>query len=392
MHHFIYPKQDSWISSGSNHIDDESYKAQNFGQDQILELKKEFWNKSFDYPTRILMKFDLDETKNSISKSIVDGDIKNPKFYLRLYEAEGNSELSLEYKLAAFPLSQSWSEGTGKFIDDPITNNGVSWENRSYPTNGTPVSWSVDAAHGNFRNSHGGNYLTRSTHRKSEVDIEASQSFNNESPDVDMDITNICNYWLKSGSNSNHGLLLRFSGSQETDSTTFGQLKFFSKDTYTIYSPKLEVRWDDHLPCTGSNTGSNLQITSSGLADNYLYTKRLRDKYKVGDRVKFRVGARKRYIQKTFNTSVQTVSQSYVPENSGSYSIVDVATGETIVPFEDSTYTSYTKLSCDINGNYFTQWLNGFETNRVYKILYKLKTDDGQERIFDNDDEFKVVN
>ena len=47
MHHFIYATKDSWISSGSNHIDGTSYIDQNFGQDPILEIKKEFWNKDF---------------------------------------------------------------------------------------------------------------------------------------------------------------------------------------------------------------------------------------------------------------------------------------------------------------------------------------------------------
>ena len=42
-------------------------------------------------------------------------------------------------------------------------------------------------------------------------------------------------------------------------------LKFFSRQTNTIYSPKLELRWDDHLPATGSNTGS---LTALDLSSN----------------------------------------------------------------------------------------------------------------------------
>ena len=42
MHHFILPSQDNWISSGSSTITDESFKDQNFGKDQILEVKKFF--------------------------------------------------------------------------------------------------------------------------------------------------------------------------------------------------------------------------------------------------------------------------------------------------------------------------------------------------------------
>jgi len=53
-------------------------------------------------------------------------------------------------------------------------------------------------------------------------------------------------------------------------------------------------------------------------------------------------------------------------------------------------FSAYTTMSCDATSNYFIQWLNGFSQNRIYKILYKLNYDDGQEVIFDDDFEFKI--
>ncbi len=373
MHYFIYATKDAWISSGSSHIDGTSYRDQNFGQDEILEVKKVFWNRAFDYNTRALISFKGTEFTN-VSQSIVDGNIVDPKFYLRMYEAEGTQDLTLDYKLAAFPLSQSWTEGTGKFGDNPKVTNGVSWENRNYYPGSSEVTWSVD----NGTPSHGGRYISGSGY-------EASQSFSSESPDVEMDVTDIVNHWLLSGSNFNHGFLLKLSGSQETNDITYAQLKFFSTQTNTIYPPKLEVRWDDHKPCTGSNTGSLLPITMSGEVDNILYMKHLRESYKENEKVKFRVMPRKRYIQKSFSTSVQTVTGSYIPEGSSSYSITDVATGETVIPF-----SAYTSMSCDPTSNYFIQWMNGFQPNRVYKIMYRLKYADKQEIIFDDGFEFIV--
>ena len=362
MHHFIFPTSDAWISSGSSHIDGTSYKDANFGQDEILELKKEFFNQTFDYPTRVFINF-AGTDFTTLSASVADGTISSPRYYLRLYEAEGNQELSTEYNLTTNPLSQRWDEGVGKFDDRPKVTNGVSWENRFNKPSAAALTWNLP----------GGSYYSGSGD-------EASQSFSYQKVDVEMDVTSIVTNWLD-GTNSNYGFLVKFSGSQETDSEIFGQLKFFSSNTNTIYSPKLEVRWDDKSFSTGSLT----ELTMSGLADNYLYSKGLRNSYKENDKVKFRVGARKRYIQKTFNTSVQTVSSSFITEDSGSYSIIDVATGEEVVPFSD-----YTKLSCDSTSNYFIQWLNGFYPDRVYKILYKLKYDDGQEQIFDENFEFKV--
>ena len=373
MHHFIFPNQDTWVSSGSSNVTGESFKDQNFGRDQILEVKKEFYNNAFDYPTRALVQFSGDEF-TELSKSLSDGTIPLPqtgstvgsKFYLRLFEAEGNAEMTEEYKLAIRPISQSWTEGIGKFGDNPKVTNGCSWENRSNPIGGTAITWANAG-------------VTVLTVSKSE------QSFSNQSPDVNVEVTDMVNMWYE-GQEENYGMLINFSGSQETDSETFGHLKFFSRNTHTIFSPKLEVRWDD----SSFSTGNLTELTMSGLTDNFLYMKGLRESYKVGERVKFRVGARKRYIQKTFSTSVQTAADSFIPEGSGSYAIKDVGTDEFIVPFKDKEDVSYTKLSCDSNSNYFIQYLDGFYPDRVYKILLKLKLDDGQEQVFDDDFEFTV--
>ena len=374
MHYFIYPTKDTWISSGSNRVTGVSEKDQNFGQDPILEVKKVFYNQSFDYPTRALVQFDLTD----ISKSVSDGVITNPKYYLRLYEAEGNKELSTEYKLAAFPISHSWDEGSGKFGDNPKVTNGCSWINRSNKPGSTAVTW----------NNSGVTYYSSSNNW-------ATQSFSYASPDVNMDVTRIVKNFITGSSSKsyipNNGFLLRFSGSQEivtgSEETIHGNLKFFSSNTHTVYPPKLEIRWDDSSDATGSTNYSSLDI--SGASDNFLYMIGLKDKYRENEKVKFRVGSRKQFVQKTFSTSVQSLSSSFIPgcsSGTGSYSIIDVATGETVIPFSD-----YTKLSHDATSTYFTQWLNGFQPNRVYKIIYKLKYKDNQEQIFDNNFEFKVT-
>ena len=366
MHHFIFPTKDTYISSGSSHIDGESYKDKNYGQDEILELKKEFFNKEFDYPTRVLLQFNL----TSLTQSLVNGDITNPRYYLRLYEAEGNQDMTPNYTLSAQAISQSWEEGAGKDSHNPKTTNGVSWENRSFRPDTTATSWET------------GGVTTYNVNG-------ASQSFSYESPDVNMDITGIVNSWL-GGSNkiNDDGILLRFSGSGETDNKTFGDLKFFSRNTNTIYSPRLEVRWDDHTTISQSEdtTGTLTSLDLSGTYPIHIYPKNLKNKYRETEKVKFRFGCRKQYVPKTFATTVQTLSGSYFGEGSGSYSIIDIGTNETIVPF-----SAHTSMSCDATSPYFIQWMDGFYPDRHYKIIVKLKYNDGQEVIYDNNYEFKVV-
>ena len=411
MHHFILPTQDSWISSGS------LVRDKNFGGDGILELKKVFQNSSFEYQTQALVNFAGTDFTN-LSQSVSNGDVpSSAQYYLRLFEAEGTSELSEEYMLAAYPLFKSWVEGNGKSEDNPKTTNGVSWENRNDILNGSQISWSYtdgakelalagdldrngitfeefhvafgtstqafgsvtgsDFLGGNDSDDMGGVWINRAGYI-------ASQSFSSEPADVEMNVTDMVNKWIN-GQADNYGMILKFSGSQETNSTTYGHLKFFARESQTIFQPKLEVRWDDHLPCTGSNTGSLTELTMTGLDDNYLYMRNLRNSYKENDKIKFRVGARKRYLTKSVSTSVQSITDSYIAEGSGSYAIKDIATDEFIVPFSE-----YTLIGCDNSGPHFTQWLNGFYINRDYKILLKLKYTDGQEQIFDDDFKFTV--
>ena len=372
MHRYFFATKDTFINSGSNSITGEDYLDKNTGQDEILELKKVFWNRDFHYPTRVLIQFDTDEINSYITASSISS---NYKTNLRLWETEGTSGLSETYAIAAYPVSESWGEGVGKEADSPKTTDGVSWKNRQYPAGGAEIGWNLESSlwTGGVTSSFGASYIAGD---------EVTQSFSAESPDINMDITSIAKKWF-SGVNNNYGLLLRLSGSRETSTGSFEDLKFFSRQTNTIYSPKIELKWDDHLPATGSNTGSLTALDLSGTVENYLYPMHVREAYKETEKVKFRFGARKRYINKSFTTSVQTVSGSYFAEGSASYSIIDMATNESMVPF-----SAYTTMSCDSTSPYFMQDLNGFEPNRAYKILIKVNHDDDQKIIYDDDFEF----
>ena len=362
MHRSFFAVKDTFINSGSNLIDGTPFTDKNVGQDEVLEIKKIFFDRSFHAPTRTLIQFDTDEINNYISSSVLPHDYK---VHLRLFETAGTSGLSETYELIAHPLSESWDEGIGKEADNPKTTEGCSWEYRKN-TEGIEIEWETK----------GGTIVSTDG-----VDA-VSQSFSLSSPDIDMDVTELAKKWF-GGENVNHGFLLKLSGSVETSSGSFEDLKFFSRQTNTIYSPKIELKWDDHLPATGSNTGSLTALDITGNAENYLYPIHFREAYKEKETVKFRFGARKRYIQKSFSTSVQTVSGSFIPHGKGAYSIIDMATNESVVPF-----SAYTTMSCDTTSNYFKQDLNAFEPNRAYKILIKVNHNDGQEIIYDNDFEF----
>ena len=403
MHYFIFPNKDSYITETSPTYVTEyaDSVSKNYGYDEIVELKKNFEN---SYATgaynvsRILIQFDYSGVEEEITK----GNITNPKYYLRMYEIEGQKETQDSYVVGGYMLSQSWDEGTGKRFDDklPISASGVTWESASYghqwfnmwnsgslvvtfgsyysEFDSTDVTFgsataSVDFIDTGSRASMGGIWFR-------DEGFEASQSFTNQSPDIEMDITDIAKKHINEDI-TNNGLILKFSGSYEGDSTP-QHLKFFSRHTHTIYSPKLEVRWDDS---NYTSTSSLTHLTMSGVEDNYFYIKGLQKNYRESEKVKFRIGARKKYEQKTFQKSMLT-SSFIVPKDSMEYSIIDVGTNTPIVPFGN-----YTSMSCDGNGMYFNQWFNTFEPGRYYKVLFKVIYDGNQEVVYDNNEEFKII-
>ena len=76
MHRYFFTTKDSFISSGSNTITGEDFTDKNTGQDEVLELKKVFFNRGFHYPTRVLVQFDTDEIETYISSSVLPNTYK----------------------------------------------------------------------------------------------------------------------------------------------------------------------------------------------------------------------------------------------------------------------------------------------------------------------------
>ena len=170
MHRYFFAVKDTFINSGSDNISGEDFQDKNVGQDEILEIKKSFFNREFDFPTRALIQFETSEIESFLSSSdVAAGDYEAS---LRLYETKGTSGLSETYTIAAYPLSESWEEGVGKEADVPKTTEGCSWLYRKNRDGASEISWATP----------GGTFI---------ADDEATQSFNLEKPDINMNVTSI---------------------------------------------------------------------------------------------------------------------------------------------------------------------------------------------------------
>lgn len=204
------------------------------------------------YINRSLIKFDL----SFISQSIVSSNITNPKFFLKLKSTQAK-ELPIDFKIYAFPINQNWENGDGYWCDGG-SDTGVSWNWKDYNSGSIWFSPHTDAAltsSVDYINDYG--VVSESFMRGGGTwyNLPCSQSFNYEVSDINMDVTSIVNGWL-SKTISNNGFILMYGGETSFTSSN-SQMYFFSKDTNTIYTPTLDVAWDNATWVTGSfGTGS----------------------------------------------------------------------------------------------------------------------------------------
>ena len=378
MHYFTFAEKDTTLYEKSGSL--------NSGLDEILEVRKDV-SPSGEVITvsRIMIKFDLDTISKLKNQNVIKD---NAQYFLNLFDARPTA-LATSQSLYAYPVSQSWTMGDGRSYDDPVTTEGCSWNFRHGETDGK--LWSEETASGGswFTNNDGA--------------YEMSHSFGVKSSDMRMDVTGVVNAWLD-GTIPNEGFIVKRSGSfynptttsgsfgnndsgsDEGNSTRFGNFSFFSTDTHTKYPPTLEAVWDDSKWTTGSLS----PLTKGNIEDMVIYMKGLRPEYKEKSIAKFRVVGRERFPETTFSTTSDNLSVKYLPSGSSFYSILDAETDDVVVPFGSGS-----KLSCDSDGNYFLLRMDGYQPERYYKIEYRIQsgstTDEETDQYFDEGFTFKVT-
>ena len=368
----IFPTADTTLYSG--------YVSANTGLDEILEATTNYKihnpqvQGNDPQTSRFLLQFSQNEIEDLFENKIKTS---NWNADLKCYTANVTG-LSSNSNVRINAVAEDWNMGTGKYLDSPETQNGTSWKYRNYEGGtqwttssfaaGTTGSFNLDT---NSKSAGGGVWYTAG---------EGSFNFSYYSdPDINVDVTTIVTNWSSSIFN-NYGFIVRQSASQEFVNNINEQkeLKYFSRDTNTIYPPELELKWDDYTYDTGSLTVLNTVPASISISNNpgLFYS---------GSVNRFRVNSRPTYPPKVYQTG-STYTTNYALPSGSYYSIKDVYTNETIIDY-DSTYT---RLSCDSIGSYFDLYLNGFQPERVYRIEIKT-TIEGTTLVTDTE-EFKISN
>ena len=360
----LFPEKDATLYS--------EYPAMNTGIDEILEATTAKTLDGIPVCSRFLVKFTQADILNIINSKSTG----SLAIYLKTYVAkvEGLSQDTLIY---CYPVSGSWSNGTGKYLDSPAIENGVSWEFRT--TSGSNIWDTVFAggdATGSWSGSNigGGNWYVDPTYAQS-----ASFQYRSDF-DLNYDVTNTVLAWY-SGSIINDGFIIKQEDLAEFNLNRLTQLKYFSVDTNTIYPPELQFKWNDYSFNTGSVSQSILENPQMVVSiSNNIGT------YEPEAVQRFRLNCRPQYPPRVFNTSSFYTTNYYLPTSSF-WSLIDLDTNEVVIDFD----SSYTRISADNTGSYFDLYMNGLEPERYYKLLIKSDFSNGESVEMDNNLIFKVV-
>lgn len=324
---FLLPTEDATIY--------QRYPDNNSGLDEIVEVGKNI--KSLDgsgmyasASSRILMNFNIPSQQQYPSDA---------KYFLNLRIANATT-VTRTQTLNVYLLSGSWTEGSGYFYQDvKNSEDGVTWAVRN-----TNVSWS----------NAGADYYTdtSASYTLTKVPIQ----------DVKIDVTNLIRP-IVSGTNVNpwNGLLVKFPDTDENSSLNKGNIKFFSSNTHTIFSPTLEVDYVDQVFVTGS-----LKPIPNGNVS--VMPRNLKEAYTQGEVDKVYFVVRDRFPDRRFDAVQRYRTQYYLPSESY-FRIRDEVSDVILYDFDQ-----YSAISCDTSGSYFILNTTQFEPNRYYTVDIKVKS------------------
>jgi hypothetical protein len=360
----------------------ESNPSSNFGLDEILEIGKRY-NTLGDtlLKSRSVIKFDMSEISESLAN--YSKTVNDCKFVLQLFTSHAKN-LPSEYSIYSKLLAENWINGTGGSTNGTL--DGVTW---SSPTSGSLTNvWISSSQQQQIGSSTlyvsgsggGGSWMFQSASDGSTAGLINSESFSYRTTDVNIDVTDSVKIWL-SGSGGisipNYGFLLQLSDTDELNNAVQGYIRFFSRETHTIYVPRLTMYFDNSAFTTGSLDPVNLE--------SYVVYTDIKPTYKDTEVAKIRIYSRDKYPRKSPTNLFPIETVKYLPETTY-YAVYDAATDEAIIPYDNI----YNKVSCDATSNFIHIDMNGFMPERTYRLEFKIVN--GITRQYVNDEiYFKVV-
>ena len=357
------------------------FPTMNTGIDPINQISNlNFAINTLPTVARSLIAFDTSEIRSVLDNKVTG----NWQADIRSFIATAQGVYK-DTSVEVFPTYDEWFNGTGTYLDQPLTTDGAAWDS---PVLGGSTSWNsggpgyTSSYNPTYSPQGGGNWFLSSS--DGSIDYPVTQSFGPRTQfDMNINITSMVEDWY-SGSLPNNGIIVKWEDDVEFNTSKQVQpvIQYYSVDTNTIYPPELEIKWDDSTWNTGSSTITELFQPNAfiALAENpgIFYSESIN---------RFRLNCRPKYPTRAWSTSSLYTKQHYLPSGSAWYAIKDLDTNEYVVDFD----SNYTRLSADATSSYFDVYMNGLQPERYYKILIQVNSE-GSTTVYDDNYYFKVVN
>ena len=372
----LFPAKDTSLYS--------MYPTMNTGIDPILQISNlNFAVDNSPSVARSILQFDDSEIANVLENKVGS---KTWDAQLRCFIATAQGVVE-DSTLELFPVYNGWNQGTGTYLDEPITTDGAAWNS---PLFGGGDAWDIGGASLGYTSSYnptyapqgGGSWYLSSSDGVTQYPV--TQSFDPRSEkDLSVYVKSMVEDWY-SGSLSNNGIIIKWENAAEfsTNKQVQPVMQYYSVDTNTIYPPELDIKWDDSVWNTGSSTTTELFQPNAfiALADNVgtFYSESVN---------RFRINCRPKYPAQVWSTSSLYTKQYYLPSGSAWYAVKDLDTNEYVVPFD----SRYTRISADVSSSYFDIYMNGLQPERYYQILIQVDSE-GSTTVYDDNYYFKVIN
>jgi hypothetical protein len=239
----------------------------NVGQASTLDLFKLYdetlfsgYTGSYSAPTeisRLLVKFNIDDISSSIAPY---AELNGFKAYLNLKDINGSQIAPSKFNVAVYPLSKSWDEGRGSDIYSFNDLDQSNWMTASYSVSGYDLWHSGGASSLGSLSSNDIDIIGSGSIEGAPVDFSGTQYFEEGHEDLIVDVTTAVSATM-AGYMSDHGFLIAFSGSEETDAKSRFVKRFASRHARNEYlRPSLLIRYKDDI----NDQRKNMFFNTSG--------------------------------------------------------------------------------------------------------------------------------
>jgi len=361
----IYPEQDTFIST--------EVPTSNQGLDEILEIANYLDISGTPRVNRSLILFNTVDITDVVDNIIPSGSSYQSNLKLFLAEA---SEIPSAFRVKCNPLAQLWINGTGKFGDTPINTSGVSWNSIGTDDIGWAVPTLGPGTTSSYQETLPGGGVWFTEYDQDSLDFKQNIILN-EDIDLNFNTTSAIQR-MYNNTIENYGFIIKLESNIEFSENYSMRLRYFGRDTHTVFTPYLEFKWDDSQYITGSLPTLTSEILTIRSVNN-------KGDFSNEEKVRFRLSTRPKYPIRTFTTSsIYTTNYAVPPDTT--WAVVDEYTGEYVVDFDND----YTKVSTDENGSYIDLFMNTFFINRYYRLVFKIKINNS-ETILKDSTPFRIV-